>query len=1078
MTMKRDQVRVICLITLLLLSLGYLGICDASVASVSGSQPVYFIARTETGKPVDNPNDGFHITAAPPSQIEAQRYKGPDRWLSASPSSMGFNQDALEATITKIGQMTGIYSLLIVRNRYMVVERYFREGHRFKPHNLKSASKAVLSALIGIAIDEGRFGLDQPIAELLPPAKHLNDPRKAGITIRHLLTMTSGLKPTSYQSYNKWISEGDWVQTALDQPLVIDPGTSYQYSTGNSHVLSAILTFASGMSTKEYAIRKLFDPMNITVQGWDTDPNGIFQGGNNLSLIPRDMVKFGQLYLDGGKFGHNQIIPKWWVDLSTSAEQFGANEIYGAYGHLWFVRPGGRDAFVAVGFGGQYIYVSPEYNCVLVVTSTLESKGRPWEEQLFGLINNGIIGSIDTGQQELLLATELNGSSDEDKPATTATESNQSRTPYVEVSAQPIGQTVRNVILRKDSSRKSKRLGLVPSSSKINILETKGRWHRVQYGAKEGWLHGAYVKIITTRQTDISSGPAKKLTDEGIQQSEIRLNIPAASRNVATETHEGRVLTRLNLRKGASQTDSIIIILEPGTKIEIEEQVGSWLRVRAGRRKGWVSADFVRIIPSEAITIARPQPEATPSVRPLTSQKQEQKPAITSARPLQAKEDYIELQALVERLRSRLHASDQTQHQFADELASTREQTGALQKALTESQAARENLGTELANVQTTLQSLQTDRQDLISKLAKFQKNLEDQRQTNARSETTRKELTSELGEMRTTVVALGEALNSEQAAKDNLKTALSTLRQDFETRQKAAARSEIARKAVLSELDGERTRIGALNETLKSMQAARDNLKTELSSLRKDLKTQQKVSSRSATQSKIIREALTSELASAHAKIDSLSKALLDSRTTRKSNTAKIENLLLELQQQRKSTANLESAQKTLKVDLATVHKQISVLKTASEASPKTVAKSTATKPEIAVTATKLEDQEIDKTVDTEIIESFLRSWVEAWEQRDVKAYLSHYSNAFQPPGGISLKLWRKQRQQRLLKPAFIEIEIRNIQKKTTGALRAQVTFNQMYRSNTYSDETAKTLDLQWKNEGWEILAERSKAR
>ncbi len=622
-TMKRDQVRVICLITLLLLSLGYLGICDASVVSVSGSQPVYFIARTETGKPVDNPNGGFHITAAPPSQIEAQRYKGPDRWLSASPSSMGFNQDALEATITKIGQMTGIYSLLIVRNRYMVVERYFREGNRFKPHNLKSASKAVLSALIGIAIDEGRFGLDQSIGELLPPAKHFNDPRKAAITIRHLLTMTSGLKPTSYQSYNKWISEGDWVQTALDQPLVIDPGTRYQYSTGNSHILSAILTFASGMSTKEYAIRKLFDPMNITVQGWDTDPNGIFQGGNNLSLIPRDMAKFGQLYLDGGKFGHNQIIPKWWVDLSTSAEQFDANEIYGAYGHLWFVRPCGRDAFVAVGFGGQYIYVSPEYYCVLVVTSTLESKGRPWEKQLFGLIENGIIGSIDTGRQELLLATGLNGSSDEDKPATTATESNQSRTPYVEVSAQPIGQTVRNVILRKDSSRKSKRLGMVPSSSKINILETKGRWHRVQYGAKEGWLHGAYVKIITTRQTDISSGPAKKLTDEGIQQSEIRLNIPAASRKVATETHEGRTLTRLNLRKGPSQTDSIIIILEPGTKIEIEEQVGSWLRVRAGRRKGWVSVDFVRIIPSEAITIARPQPEATPSVRPLTSQKQE-----------------------------------------------------------------------------------------------------------------------------------------------------------------------------------------------------------------------------------------------------------------------------------------------------------------------------------------------------------------------------------------------------------------------------------------------------------------------
>jgi len=388
----KNQADVICLIALLLLSLVWGGTTDASLDHAGRSQPTRLVARTETERSANELDGG----------AEVQRSKWPGKWFSALPWRLGFNPDELDTAVDKIGQMEGIYSLLLVRNGYLVVERYFREGHRTKPHNLKSAAKSVLSALIGIAIDEGLLRLDQPINEFLPQGKDLNDPRKADITVRHLLTMTSGLKPTSYQAYNAWVLKGDWVKTALDQPLVADPGTSFQYSTGNAHILSAVLTAATGMSTQEFAIRKLFDPMNIKVQGWDTDPKGIYQGGNNLSLIPRDMAKIGQLYLDGGKLGDRQLVPKWWVDASTRAGHLSTHEVYGTYGYLWYLRPGGEDAFVAVGYGGQYIYVSPAYNCVVVVTSTLESKGLVWEKQLFKTVHNGIFGNIQTDQQQLL----------------------------------------------------------------------------------------------------------------------------------------------------------------------------------------------------------------------------------------------------------------------------------------------------------------------------------------------------------------------------------------------------------------------------------------------------------------------------------------------------------------------------------------------------------------------------------------------------------------------------------------------------------------------------------------------------
>jgi CubicO group peptidase (beta-lactamase class C family) len=157
----------------------------------------------------------------------------------------------LQAAVRQIGAMRGVYGVLVVHRGELVVERYFRDGYREKPHNLKSASKSVLSALVGIAVDEGYLDLDQPLSEILPEARSLEDPRKGAITVRHLLSMTSGLEPTSYETYNEWVAGSDWVRGALELPLVAEPGSLFQYSTGNTHLLSAALAAATGSSTRE-----------------------------------------------------------------------------------------------------------------------------------------------------------------------------------------------------------------------------------------------------------------------------------------------------------------------------------------------------------------------------------------------------------------------------------------------------------------------------------------------------------------------------------------------------------------------------------------------------------------------------------------------------------------------------------------------------------------------------------------------------------------------------------------------------------------------------------------------------------
>ncbi len=319
-------------------------------------------------------------------------------WAPVPADQVGLDPDRLKQAVDDIGGLQGVQGVLIARHGRLVAERYFRRAAGQRAHNMKSASKSVLSALAGLAVKEGVLDLDQPIADVLPEAADLDDPRKQAITVRHLLTMTSGLASTSFGNYGSWVASRNWVRAALARPLEAEPGTRFSYSTGNTHLLSATLARAAGKSTHDFAREHLFAPLGIRRSAWARDRQGIHVGGNNLSLLPRDMLKFGQLYLNRGRWGERQLLPWQWVDESTRpglAGPRGRGRIYGGYGYLWWLRgPRERGAYIASGYGGQYIYVSPAEDLVLVVISTEISKGRGWRGELFGIVRKGIAGSV------------------------------------------------------------------------------------------------------------------------------------------------------------------------------------------------------------------------------------------------------------------------------------------------------------------------------------------------------------------------------------------------------------------------------------------------------------------------------------------------------------------------------------------------------------------------------------------------------------------------------------------------------------------------------------------------------------
>ncbi len=301
------------------------------------------------------------------------------------------------AAIVEAAWRTGpIRSFVVQREGELIIDAH-RSGMRAdRATNVKSVAKSIISLLVGIAIEQGHLrGVRQPIGEFFPEYFEARpDPEKQAITIQDLLTMRAGLASTSRRNYGRWVQSDDWVEYALDQPLIDEPGGGMIYSTGSSHLLSVILTRATGMSTRAFAERYLFGPLDIALGGWDRDPQGYYLGGNNMALSPAALLKIGTMVINGGAYDGQQVVPRAWIAESMRVYTRSRFNPYD-YGYGWWQRElRGYTVQFAWGNGGQYILMIPALETVVAIASRSGGpvgKSRASRRKLFEFIETRLI---------------------------------------------------------------------------------------------------------------------------------------------------------------------------------------------------------------------------------------------------------------------------------------------------------------------------------------------------------------------------------------------------------------------------------------------------------------------------------------------------------------------------------------------------------------------------------------------------------------------------------------------------------------------------------------------------------------
>lgn len=342
-------------------------------------------------------------------QIDRERAYFPTKgWKLSTPEEQGMDSSFLADAIRYIEKhFKSYFSFILIKNGYLIFEahndRPYEEkssqllkaccslltkvlgkpGDTFNDKhsdlfNLRSAAKSIISILAGIAIDRGYIkSIEDRVLDYLPQGRtQISDERWKDLKIEHLLTMKSGIPPIESGGIvlKMILSDGDWVKFILDLPLECEPGEKFVYNSANTHLLSAIITNAAGMSTLDFAKEFLFAPLGIKEVYWEKDSKGINFGGGNLFMSQYDLAKIGYLFLNNGVWDNKMIVSKQWVEQSLKSYH---EWIYGFnYGYLWYLKNEKNEktgeayiTYSASGAGGQKIYVIPELDILLIVTS-------------------------------------------------------------------------------------------------------------------------------------------------------------------------------------------------------------------------------------------------------------------------------------------------------------------------------------------------------------------------------------------------------------------------------------------------------------------------------------------------------------------------------------------------------------------------------------------------------------------------------------------------------------------------------------------------------------------------------------
>jgi len=303
-----------------------------------------------------------------------------EKWQISSPEEQGMDSSILDNLSDYIENDDFNYdSVVIVKNGYIVFEKYFNYNNENNTHHLFSVTKSFVSALLGIAIEQGYIqSIHQRVIDFFPDYTIDNlDEIKEEMTIEHLITMSSGFEWVS--DFPRWydmMAAPNQVQFMLDLPMEYSPGTHFKYNSGSCQLITAILQNTTGETALNFAQEVLFDPLGIDQFYWQFDKQGINIGGTLLYTTPRDMARLGYLYLNNGTWDGKQIVPKDWV-INSTKPYFRSSMESTDYGYYWWLDRDG-EYYYAWGSEGQKIFVIPDYDLVVVFTASSETH-EPYE---------------------------------------------------------------------------------------------------------------------------------------------------------------------------------------------------------------------------------------------------------------------------------------------------------------------------------------------------------------------------------------------------------------------------------------------------------------------------------------------------------------------------------------------------------------------------------------------------------------------------------------------------------------------------------------------------------------------------
>jgi CubicO group peptidase (beta-lactamase class C family) len=343
-----------------------------------------------------------------------------DGWETASLADVGINPLPLIILMNDLLNRNDhyVHGILIIKDGKLVFEEYFNgydRDNRYKEydrntlHFQASVTKSFTSALVGIAIDQGFIsGVDEKMFSFFPEYQNLSNEEKDKITLAHMLAMASGI-PWDESSYSygdprndvtQLFIRNDPIRFVLAKPLAAAPGSSFIYNSGTTCVMGEIVEKQSGKSLTAFAEQYLFSQLGISEYKWEMLPNNVTFASGGLYLRPRDMAKLGQLYLQKGVWDGNRVISQEWVEASAtesihivSSEHHLPDLIWG-YGYQWWLgtfNTGNIDSYFAAGWGGQYIFVLPELEMVVVMTAGAYSGGYGL---FYSIVNDFILHAV------------------------------------------------------------------------------------------------------------------------------------------------------------------------------------------------------------------------------------------------------------------------------------------------------------------------------------------------------------------------------------------------------------------------------------------------------------------------------------------------------------------------------------------------------------------------------------------------------------------------------------------------------------------------------------------------------------